>query len=696
VNAMENDKAAKLETLRLRAEQLIRESPGGFKDTPAEDIQSVIHELQVHQIELEMQNEELRRAQLALHAARDKYADLYDFAPTGYFTVSEKGLIQEANLTGATMLGVERGKLRGQPFSQFITGDTQDIFYRHRRKLMETRTKQGCELRLKQKDGSQFHAQLDCVVVQDDEGNITAFRLAVSDIEERMKAVKAIEQGKREWETTFDAISDWVCLIDLDHRIVRTNQSVKAHTGRPVEEIVGEVCCEVAHGTKSPIAACPTRRMLKTRCRESAELHLPEENKWLLVTVDPVMDDDGNLAGAVHIVRDITLLKKEEAERAKIEKLESLGVLAGGLAHDFNNVLAIILGNVSSAKMDAAPYPNIEEPLGEAEKGCLRAVKLTRQLLTFAKGGAPVTETASLNDVIAESADFALKGSNVSGDYALPGDVWLTEIDVGQISQVIHNLVLNAEQAMPEGGVVGIKVGNRVIGESDALPLPPGKYCHISIADKGIGIPQAHLSKIFDPYFSTKDKGSGLGLASSHSIVQKHGGHIWADSQLGVGTVFHVYLPATENEISQAKEISRAKEAGGESTRAAGRILVMDDEAPLRRLAMRALEKLGYQVESAGDGEETIEKYVKSMKEGEPFDMVILDLSIPGGMGGKETIRRLREIDPDVKGIVASGYSNDPVVANFRDYGFCGALPKPYIMADLGRIVHDVLTEDNK
>ena len=693
---MKNDESIESKVLRLRAGKRLFENLDTLKDTPIEDIQKVIHELHIHQIELEMQNEELRLAQLALHEARDKYADLYDFAPTGYFTISEKGLIQEANLTGATMLGVERGKLRGQPFSRFITGDTLDTFYRHRQKLVETRTKQGCELRLKQKDGSWFHAQLDCVVGEDDEGNITAIRLAATDIEERMKAVKAIEQGKREWETTFNAISDWVCLIDLDHRIVRTNQSVKAYTGRSVEGIVGGSCCEVVHGTKSPIDACPTRKMLKTRCRESAELHLPEENKWLLVTVDPVMDDDGSVVGIVHIVRDITLLKKEEAERAKIEKLESLGVLAGGLAHDFNNVLAIILGNVSSAKMDAAPYPNIEESLAEAEKGCLRAVKLTRQLLTFAKGGAPVTKTASLNDVITESADFALKGSNVSVDYALPGETWPVEIDVGQINQVIHNLVLNADQAMPEGGVVGIRVENRVIGESDALPLPHGKYCHISIADRGIGIPQAHLSKIFDPYFSTKDKGSGLGLASSHSIVQKHGGHIWVDSQLGVGTVFHVYLPAAEKEISQAKEISKAKEAGGESTRAAGRILVMDDEAPLRELAKRALGKLGYQVESAGDGEESIAKYLKAMKENEPFDVVILDLTIPGGMGGKETIRRLREIDPDVKGIVASGYSNDPVVANFRDYGFCGALPKPYGIPAIGQAVHDVLTEDNK
>ena len=486
-----------------------------------------------------------------------------------------------------------------------------------------------------------------------------------------------------------DAISDWVCLLDREHRILRTNKSVTALAGMSVEEVIGQTCCQATHGTKTRMPGCPLQRMLTTRCRESEEIHLPEKNRWLLVTVDPLMDDDGKLSGAVHIVRDITALKKEEEERARIEKLESLGVLAGGLAHDFNNALTIIMGNVSCARTDAEPVASTDKLLAEAEAACLRATGLTKQLLTFSKGGAPVKEAASLSEVVRESSNFALKGSNVNCDYIIPEDTWPAEIDLGQINQVIHNLVINANQAMPEGGVIEIMMKNMVSGEEEGLPLPSGNYIQITLTDHGIGIPQTHLPKIFDPYFSTKDKGSGLGLATAHSIIQKHGGHIMVDSRPGRGTVFDIFLPATEKEIAAKKEVKQ------EPLKGEGKILVMDDEEMLRNLALTILGRMGYEVESAKYGEEALSKYVKAMKEGKPFDAVILDLTIPGGMGGKEAIKRLREIDPDVKAIVASGYSNDPVMAYFRDYGFSAAIPKPYGIDMLSQAVRDVLDKDD-
>ena len=401
-------------------------------------------------------------------------------------------------------------------------------------------------------------------------------------------------------------------------------------------------------------------------------------------------DETGNPVRLFGTTQDITERRKLEEERLKVEKLESLGILAGGIAHDFNNILTAVMGNLSYAKMGMDRDSETYEVLQEAETASFRARNLTQQLLTFAKGGSPVKETASLSEVIRESGSFVLKGSNVRCDFTIPEDIWPTEIDVGQISQVAQNLIINADQAMPDGGVIKIEMENRVIGVEDALPLPSGKYVHVSVRDKEIGIPEKHLPKILDPYFSTKDKGSGLGLATAHSIIKKHGGHITVDSELGEGTLFHFYLPASEKEMGEAGALE------GELIKGDGRVLVMDDEESLRNLAHQVLGRMGYHVESAKDGEEAIEKYVKAMKEGEPFDAVILDLTIPGGMGGKETIKKLKKIDPKVKATVASGYSDDPVMANFKDYGFFGVVSKPFNLNKLSWVLHDVLTSNDK
>ena len=387
--------------------------------------------------------------------------------------------------------------------------------------------------------------------------------------------------------------------------------------------------------------------------------------------------------------QDITERRKLEEERLKVEKLESLGILAGGIAHDFNNILMAVMGNLSYAKMGMDRDSETYEVLQEAETASFRARNLTQQLLTFAKGGSPVKETASLSEVIRESGSFVLKGSNVRCDFTIPEDIWPTEIDVGQISQVTQNLIINADQAMPDGGVIKIKMENRLIEVKDALPLPDGKYIQVTIRDQGVGIPEKHLSKIFDPYFSTKDKGSGLGLATALSIIRKHGGHITANSKMGTGTVFYIYLAASEREMGEANAQER------EFIKGHGRVLVMDDEEQLRNMAYLVLGRIGYSVALAKDGEEATEKYATAMKEGEPFDVVILDLTIPGGMGGRETIRKLKEIDPQVKALVVSGYSDDPVLANFRDYGFIGVVTKPFNLNKLSWVLHDVLTAND-
>ena len=396
--------------------------------------------------------------------------------------------------------------------------------------------------------------------------------------------------------------------------------------------------------------------------------------------------EDGSCISIDGIVFDITERKRMEEELLKIEKLESVGVLAGGLAHDFNNILTIIMGNISLAKMNIEQGSKTYQVLKEAEKASYRARDLTQQLLTFARGGAPVRETASLSEVIKESTDFALRGSGVRCDLTIPEDLWPVEIDLGQINQVMNNLIINAKQAMPDGGVIQIQVGNMQVEAKHALPLEPGRYIKLSIQDQGVGITPRHLSKVFDPYFSTKQEGSGLGLAMVFSIVKQHNGHITVDSELDVGTTFHIYLPASEKAVSETGEQQLEPVMGH------GKILVMDDEELLRDLACKVLERFGYDVLLAADGNEAIEQYRKARESGEPFDAVILDLTIPGGTGGRETIKRLKEIDPEVKAIVASGYSNDPVMANFEDYGFSGCISKPYGIDKLGQVVHKVLS----
>ena len=380
---------------------------------------------------------------------------------------------------------------------------------------------------------------------------------------------------------------------------------------------------------------------------------------------------------------DITERKKAEEELLRAQKLESLGILAGGIAHDFNNILTTILGNVSMARMQVAPEGEPFEMLSEAETASIRAQKLTKQLLTFAKGGAPVKETTSIKDILKESPSFVLRGSKSRCEFSIAEDLWPAEIDVGQISQVINNIVINANQAMPEGGIIQVAAENLIINAGHGLPVNPGRYIRISIKDQGVGIAEKHLKSIFDPYFTTKHDGSGLGLATTYSIIKKHEGHITVESRLGVGTTFHIYLPASDKAVLEKEEVRLIK--------GQGRILVMDDEAPLRKMVGRMLKNLGYESEFAKDGAEAIRMYKEAQESEKPYDAVILDLTIPGGMGGKEAIKKLLEIDPEVKAIVSSGYSDDPVLSNFQEYGFKGMMPKPFESQSLSKVLHEVL-----
>lgn len=398
----------------------------------------------------------------------------------------------------------------------------------------------------------------------------------------------------------------------------------------------------------------------------------------------------GSETGLIIRIDDVSRQVEMEQELFKVEKLKSIGLLAGGIAHDFNNFLAVILGNLSLSLADEQLGEKTRKVLMQAKQASVSAKELTAQLLTFAKGGEPRKTLSHLAGMVRDAANLGVLGDRFSCRFTLPEDLWPVEIDQGQIAQVIQNIVINATQAMEAGAVVNIACANiDSLGEKHLAQLPPGPYVRISIADSGAGMPAEILSRIFDPYFSTKSEGHGLGLAICYSIVRKHNGLIAVESSPGTGTTFFIYLPALPGE-------SVGSTAGGKCGEAIVRplrILVMDDDPMIREVVGAMLDLLGHQVLFAQDGEEAIKMFLSAQEAGVPMDLILMDLVIPGGMGGKEAVREILRIRPEARVIVSSGYSNDPVLANFRDYGFSAAIPKPYQLKELARIVNEAVAE---
>lgn len=407
---------------------------------------------------------------------------------------------------------------------------------------------------------------------------------------------------------------------------------------------------------------------------------------WVRENTRAVRDEKGKILYYDGAVEDITKQRKMEQELRKSHKLESVGVLAGGIAHDFNNLLTSILGNINLAKMYSSEEKVVDR-LEESEKASLHARDLVQKLLTFSRGGKPVIKTTFIAELLKDSVEFVLSGSNVRCEFSIPDNLWLVDVDKGQIRQVINNLVMNADEAMPEGGTIYVQAENVNVESENNLPLEAGKYVRISVGDKGKGISKENLPKIFDPYFTTQEmgnkKGTGLGLAICHSIIHDHGGYINIDSELDFGTTVYFYLPA-----SQIKE-----EVREQILTKGGKVLLMDDEEMVRKIAKEILKHLGYDVELAKNGTEAIKLYEKAKKSEEPFDVVILDLAVQGGMEGKETIEKLLHIDPNVKAVVSSGYSNAPIMSDYRQYGFCDAIAKPYKMEELDEVLSKVKSE---
>lgn len=505
------------------------------------------------------------------------------------------------------------------------------------------------------------------------------------------KSQEDLSTEKERLAVTLRSIGDGVISTDVEGRINLINKVAEKYTGwsqeealgQPVEKVFRLVVEEGSRQDSSPILA-----IIKSGGKELYDgqiklISKTDIERFISTSGAVIFDSKGMSLGAILVFRDITEQMTMQEELVKAHKLESLGVLAGGIAHDFNNILTGILGNLSLAKMAAEKDAHLFQRLEKAESASLRARDLTTQLLTFSKGGEPVKKLISLTKVIKESSSFALAGSKCRCEFDMVEELWTVEADDGQISQVIHNLILNADQAMPNGGNIKVSSENVIIAEHDGLLLEAGSYIKISIEDSGCGIASGALQRIFDPYYTTKENGNGLGLASAYSIVKKHLGHIHVDSEEGKGTIFNMYLPASD------KQVSDMKGQRENLTMGSGRVLVVDDEEIVREVTGTMLVSLGYEVSFADDGETAIHLYKQEMNAGERFDLVITDLTIPGGMGGRELIQELLEFDPETSVIVSSGYANDPIMANFKDYGFSGVISKPFNVDQLSKMLGD-------
>ncbi|MBM4397532.1 MAG: PAS domain S-box protein [Deltaproteobacteria bacterium] len=510
--------------------------------------------------------------------------------------------------------------------------------------------------------------------------------------EKRRRAETALAEERERLAVTLRSIGDGVITADTEGRIVLVNRVAEELTGWRQDEAVGRPLAEVfriVHQTtrrpcEDPVSKVLASGMVVGLANHTVLLARDGRERVLADSGAPIRDAHSRIVGVVLVFRDVTVEHQMEAELRKAQKLESVGLLAGGIAHDFNNLLTAILGNVSLAGLEVPPGGKPATWLGEAEKAIVRARELTQQLLTFSKGGAPIRKAARIGETILDSTGFSLRGSNVRCEFSITDDLWAVEADLGQLSQVIGNLVINADEAMPDGGVIRVRARNLAPGDPRPPPLPDGRMVEVSVEDNGVGIAPEHLQRVFDPYFTTKKKGSGLGLATCYSIVRNHQGLITVESRQGRGTTFRVYLPATA-------AVPRARPPGEAVVQGRGRVLVMDDEEMVRSVCSQMLAWLGFEAATTADGAAAVEAYAAARADGRPFDAVILDVTVPGGMGGVEAVRHLLDIDSEARVIVSSGYSADPVMSEFRAHGFRGVAIKPYDLKGLSHALRDVL-----
>jgi len=635
-----------------------------------------------------------KETQEALKKNEEKLRLIIDNSPIGFSVTDLKGHYIDANNAYCKMLGYTKNEILNKHFNEHTHPDDRTKNLDKYKNLVSDRIDYfDLEKRYIHKNGEIIYVFLRSQLVRDNDGK-PYFEIAiVEDITERKHA----ESELRDFKSIIDQSNGGIIFVSLTGKIMYVNKFFAKIHNYTVDELIGENTRIFFNPEKYDNAMKDVQKIIKKGKLINKEIvHLKKDGTSFPLLINGVLikDENENPRFTAISVIDLTEQKKIEEELQKMEKLKSVGTLAGGIAHDFNNILTGIYGNVSLAQMNLPQNHKSTKFLLEAEKSMERAIQLTKQLLTFSKGGSPIKEDVRLSDLIREVVRFDLTGSNVKPIFNIADNLWNVEADKGQISQVFSNLTINTNQATPEGGNLYISMENIIVEDEEIVGLKAGNYVKIIVQDEGIGIAEKHLNKIFDPYFTTKQTGNGLGLATSYSIIQKHNGSIEIDSVLGKGTTFIIYLPASK--LQKVKEEKRIEIVNSIDLNHKTTVLVLDDEKMICTLVTKMLEMIGFSAVTVNDGKDVVVKYQESIDKGMPFDLIIMDLTIPGGMGGKESILQILKIDPKAKVIVSSGYSNDPVMANYADYGFSGRIGKPYNMDNLKKVINEVLNSEHQ
>jgi PAS domain S-box-containing protein len=601
--------------------------------------------------------------------------------------------IRYVNQKASEIIGYSKKELASTVFDQFVHPDDRTLIgFNDIRKPNSERRVKHVTCRVINKTG--IARWVDAKFLRTKLAEKIAVMGFLRDITERKAAEEALRFSEAKYRQLVEYAPAGIYEVDMTTgNFSSVNNVMCEYTGYTKEEFLNLKVWDLLEGKSREILLERYEKILKgERVPEETEYEIVGKNnkKISFLVYTRIEYKDGKPVRTTTVAHDITVMKKLEEELSKTRKLESLGVLSGGIGHDFNNLLSGIIGNISLAKLETERGENAMASLDEALRVTAKASALTRQLLVFSKGGAPIKKAASIAEVLRDSADFTLRGSKVKCEFYIEEDLWPVKVDVGQFSQVIHNLVINALQAMSKGGAIKLRAGNITLETVANMPLEPGRYVEIQIQDQGNGVAPENLPKIFDPYFTTKPRGSGLGLTMSYSIIKRHDGHITVESEPGKGTLFRIFLPATK-EVPAKSEVAASHAVKGE-----GRILVMDDEYDLRIVAERMLLKLGYEAACVRDGTEALERYEKSWQTGQAFDAVIMDSTVPGGMGAKETIKKLLKFDPAAVVVVSSSYSDDSIISGYEKYGFKGMVTKPYRIEQLSWVMRDVLSADKK
>jgi len=663
-----------------------------YKDNLEEQVDVRTKELEQVNISLEKENRQRRSAEEGLRQAMASLENVFNSISPTCITDTDHNLVEanEAYLSlwpGPVKAGKKIKCFESRPGSICHTEDCP------LEKIIRGEEQTVCETTRIANDGTERVFLQTTKPFRDADGNLSGTVTSFQEITERRKAQEELAAEREQLSVTLRSIGDGVITTDIAGKVVLLNKIAEKLCGWTMADAKGKLLDEIFHIVDEK-TGLPSQNPVEQVLATGNIISL--ESNTILVSRDgsrkniadsgaPIRDAQSKTIGVVLVFRDVTDQLRMERELQKSLKLESVGILAGGIAHDFNNILAAILGNIDLAihrLKDEGPAAPL---LHEAAKATLRAKGLTHQLLTFAEGGNPIRRTVSIEGIVKDSANFVLHGSNVRCEISIPDDLWLVEIDPDQMSQVIQNIILNAREAMEEGGTVNISARNRE-GNAENQDTAQQFWVEITITDQGPGISGEIADRIFDPYFSTKEKGSGLGLAICYSIISQHKGTIQVASEPGGGTTFTIILPAKFRQDGPGP-----KKKSDMTVTPGARILAVDDEEMVRGIVREMLSQLGFDPVVVAEGNEAVERYRQGMREGRKFDLVITDLTIPGGMGGREVMGKILQLDPQARGVVASGYSNDPIMSAYEDYGFCAAVSKPFRLQELADVIERAL-----